>query len=334
MLVDRETESRLLNILRAVASSYTIYMIGRELGQSIPQAATSALGIATSGRLTFLESAYMAGKTATVLGTDRLRKMTEPELVDWLRDNNLRISSQDRVMINQLKDSTERWLQGRTSTWQAKMRQEIARADQQWRAAIASTRFNDAQAISVARNQALQNLVQRVEDNSADWVGDIDRLVQSEMNAYFQMGQAAEMPGDEMVYKIPRVTACEHCLRITTEPDGSPTLYRLSDVMGNSNIGLPAYAWEFTIGPIHPYCYCVLYQVSDREPTALEGLVEAKENLKKSLTRDNSCGIPRDPNLLFENQQQSPDTHSPRPAHVTALINAIRQTYGDTLPGD
>ena len=95
---------------------------------------------------------------------------------------------------------------------------------------------------------------------------DIDRLVQSEMNNYFQQGQMAEVDGEEIVYKIPRVGACRHCLRIHLHPDGTPRKFKLKDVSGNSNYGLPAYAWQFSIGPLHPYCYCVLYREIDKPP--------------------------------------------------------------------
>lgn len=331
MLIDRETEQRLLAILQAVTSSYATYMIGRQLGQSIGAATTSAIGIASAGKLTFLESAYLAGKAATEIGVDALRKMSERDLVTWLQDNNIRVTPQDRVYINQLKDNTERWLQGRTAAWQQKVRTEISRADQMWRSALAAERFVDAPALNIARNQAMVNLVARIEDNSADWTGDIDRLIQSEMNAYFQSGQVADMEGEAFVYKVPRPNACQYCLELTTNPDGSPILYRLVDVMGNTNVGMPAYAWEFTVGPIHPYCYCVLYEVSDRDPEAVEALAEARSNLNKSIRpRTNSCGMPANPELLFENQKGK--AHG-RPEHVDVMISALRKAYGDHLPG-
>jgi len=331
-LLDRATESRIMQIVNAVVSSFTVFTIGRELGQTIPQAASASLGITTAGRLTFLESSYLAGKAATAIGTDRLRKMTETQLVAWIRDNNVSLTEADRVTINAMKDNTERWMQGRSSAWQAKMRAEIAVADQGWRAIIASTTFGDASALAAARNTALANLVNRIEDSSAEWQTDVDRLVQSEMNNYFQEAQMAGIDGEEIVYKQPRASACPHCLRICVQKDGKMRRFKLKDVAGNSNVGRKAANWVFTIGPIHPYCYCVLYRERDVDKGPLASLAAAKrESLHRSLTKSNSCGIPDDPDLLFEDQKGDPD-HNHRPEHVNVLINALKKAYGDSLP--
>jgi len=329
VLLSREAEARVMEIINAVVSSYSVYSIGRELGQTITQAAASALNITTTGRLTFLESSFIAGKAAAQLGTDQLRRMSEQELVAWIVDNNITITAADRATINQMKTNTERWLVGRSEAWQAKMRAEIVVADQAWRATLQGSTFADQAALAAARSAALRNLLNRMEDSSAAWQGDIDRLVQSEMNNYFQEAQVAALSGDELVYKVPRASACPHCKRICINRKGEFRRYKLSDVQGNSNIGVKALAWIFTIGPIHPYCYCVLYRESDvslpPDRSLLKSLDEA-ESLEK-----NACGISDDPDLLFE-EQGVDSGHSPRPAHINTLINAVKRTYGDSLP--
>jgi len=331
MLLDRASESRVMEIIQAVVSSYSVFAIGRELGQTVIEAISSGLGLTVAGRLTFLESSYIAGKAANILGTDALRRMTEAELVTWITENNVVLTPADRVTINQMKTNTERWLVGRSDAWQQKMRAEIAIADTAWRATLQSTSFADAAALAAARSSALRNLLNRMDDSSELWQADIDRLVQSEMNAYFQTGQVSLAPGDEIVYKIPRGSACRHCLRICVNTDGSLKRFRLDDVRGASNVGRPALTWTFTIGPIHPYCYCVLYRELDKDLGARKSLADAKaESLLKGL-RKNTCGISDDPDLLFEEQEGDPD-HSPRPAHFTAMINAVKRTYGDSLP--
>ena len=331
MLLDRAAESRIMQIVQAVVSSFSVFAIGRELGQTIVQAASSALGVTSAGRLTFLESAFVAGKVAQLVGTDALRTMTESQLVSFIRNNNVVLTAADRATIETMKSNTERWLQGRSSAWQAKMRVEIAVADQAWRATLASTSFSDAAALAAVRSAALRNLINRIDDSSAEWQADIDRLVQSEMNNYFQEAQVTELPGNELVYKIPRASACPHCLRICVNKDGSFKRFRLKDVTKNSNVGSKAGNWVFTIGPIHPYCYCVLYRESDKNFGPRKALRDAKAaSLRKSLKK-NTCGISNDPDLLFEEQGGRHD-HESRPEHVNVLINAIKRAYGDSLP--
>jgi len=320
-----------MEIIQAVVSSYSVFAIGRELGQTVIEAISSGLGLTVAGRLTFLESAYIAGKAANILGTDALRRMSEAELVTWITENNVVLTPADRVTINQIKTNTERWLLGRSDAWQQKMRAEIAIADTAWRATLQSTSFADAAALAAVRSSALRNLLNRMEDSSELWQADIDRLVQSEMNAYFQTGQVSLATGDEIVFKVPRGSACPHCLRICVNTDGSFKRFKLDDVRGSSNVGRPAITWTFTIGPIHPYCYCVLYRELDKDLGPRKALAEAKAaSLLKGLKK-NTCGISDDPDLLFEEQEGDSD-HSPRPAHFTAMINAVKRTYGDSLP--
>jgi len=151
------------------------------------------------------------------------------------------------------------------------------------------------------------------------------------MNNFFQEAQMADIDGEEIVYKQPRVSACPHCLRICVKPDGKMRRFKLKDVAGNSNVGRRAENWVFTIGPIHPYCYCVLYRETDVDKgphASLAGALAA--SLGKSLKK-NSCGISDDPDLLFEEQGGDP-SHSHRPEHVNFMINAVKKAYGDSLP--
>lgn len=332
MLLNQEAEERVLGVIKSLASAYSVYMVGRELGQTVAQAAGSALGMSTTQRLTFLEQSYLAGKIAKAIGPDRLKRMSEQQLTTWIQNNPVEITPADRVLMNQLKTDTQRWLSGRTDAWQAKMRTEIVKADRGWRAALATNTFNDARALSIARNSALGMLWSELEGVSKQWDGDIDRLIQSEMNNYFQHGQVSGTDKETYVWKVPRASACENCMRITLNIDGSPKKYKLSEVEGNSNIGLPAYSWQFTIGPLHPYCYCILYSEDVvAYPGEDEELAEARRASMEGLKKAHSCGGPIDPETLFEEQLGRPHEH--RPLHENLLLKAVKSVYGDTLPG-
>ena len=72
-----------------------------------------------------------------------------------------------------------------------------------------------------------------------------------------------EMTSEEYMYKVPRsVGACPYCLRIYIGPDGKPVRVKVSQVSGASNIGRKPNQYQWTIGPLHPNCYCILYRES------------------------------------------------------------------------
>ena len=158
------------------------------------------------------------------------------------------------------------------------------------------------------------------------------------MNGYFQQGQMSGVDQEEFVYKVPRLMACEVCYRLHVLPNGDPVIYSLSEVAGNSNYGAPKWAWQFTIGPTHPYCYCILFRVTQKKPpkqsakkrTRRRELLKAIED---RVTLSNTCGIEDDPNLLFEEQLFKNVLHSHEPdPHLIRMLIAIREIYGDDLP--
>lgn len=324
MLIDRDTESRILQLLQAVGSAYSVYLIGRSLGQSVSQALSSALA---ASKLTVLEQSFLAGKVANLLGPDALRSMSKEQIAHWVYTNNVTLSDAERATLNQLRNETERWLQGRTDDWQQRFRTAIANADKDWRATLMGGRFTDAAARSVARNSALEELIAALNGENESFTSQIDRLLQTEMHSYFQQGQVSGRDAEEYVYKIPRLTACPYCMDLHLEGNGAPKLYKLSDVLGNSNWGLPAYAWDFTIGPVHPHCYCILYFHKDKAAGASETRATArKQQLKKSIEHPTTPGT-----TTLDLLKGTGDGETP-PPHETKLVAAIRELYGDDPP--
>lgn len=61
---------------------------------------------------------------------------------------------------------------------------------------------------------------------------------------------------------------CAWCNKFYTNKDGSPKVYRLTDLLANgSNDGLPKSAWKPVVGSTHPRCRCELhYLVANQEP--------------------------------------------------------------------
>lgn len=322
MLLDRATEERIMDLLRSLGSAYSVFAIGRELGQTLAQAAASAVGITTAHRLTFLEQSYLAGKIANAIGPDQLRDMTLDELARWIRDSNIQLDVLDRANLNQLNRETQTWLTNRTGEWQKKYRTAMAEADRQWRKNLATTPVREARAFTTSRNAALRNLKDRLGNVNAGMQGEVNKLAQSQMNHYFQQGFVAGESGEEWVYKVPRATACETCMRLHLDKSGKPRRYRLRDVMGNSNIGASAANAQFTIGPVHPYCYCVLYFEKQKPREANAGLAQARQQILKKALQEREEAQRLRKSLL-------PDLEAELPLHIQILVKAIQKVHSN-----
>lgn len=325
MLIDRAAEEALAATIKAVASSFSVYLMGRQLGSGIFESVSVAVGLGINTRYTILETAYLAGKIATIIGPDRLKKMTEEELIEFIRQNNITLDANDRAVLKELKGQTERWLNGRSEAWQNKLKAQISRAEREFRAALSTGVFNDAKALAIARQGSLRNLIDVLQGDTNSYRGEVDRLVQSEMNLYFQQGQVTSVPGEKFVYKIPRMTACRYCIQLHIAPDGSYRKYRLAEVLGNTNHGAPAGSWKFTIGPVHPYCYCQLVYEEQRPTRTSERRAARRRMILRGLLKkavENSCGVPEEGDPFYDDLVTI-HPHEPVPTELTRLMKAL-----------
>lgn len=261
MLIDPEEELKVEEIVAAVAGVVGVNLIGQDV---IGGQLANAMRISQGGLMSALDDAFLAGKAVQVLGEGKVRAMTLTELREWGKSNIY--TARETVALSSLKDDALRWLRGRQEAWRQKFRAVLSNVDKKYTTALGLSGATDAEAQSVLRTLAKKDLFTEVAGISKVMRTDLDKLVQTEMAAFFQQGQAAQMSAEEWVYKIPQPTACEHCLRLHLNPDGSPKLFKLSEVMGLSNQGVPSYLWQFVIGPTHPHCYCILRTVTMYPP--------------------------------------------------------------------
>lgn len=353
MLLTESIEQMIESILASIGDSFSVYMIGRNLGQGTAQAIASSVSLSN---MTMVEQAFLAGKLAREVGVDALKKMTEQEIADLVFERGLALTAAEQAKVQALSRDTQRWLKGRNDAWAQRVRGKMADANQGWRSVISGMTIAEAQAVSVATNPALveslspsglarvnaaadaiearalsslgvevsvtrqgalASLVDDVAEDLAVYRGDMDRIVQSEMNMFFQEGQMHGIGDDEEVYKIPRNSACKHCLRIHLKADGSPKIYKLKAVRVNSNRGKKPYSWGFVVGPTHPHCYCILHRVKEKKPpgpnATLASAISASK-LKKSLSLVDALE-----DVHFDDP----------PEYVKALMKSIKDTVED-----
>ena len=107
-------------------------------------------------------------------------------------------------------------------------------------------------------------LFDAIDNREKDWT----RVAFTEMNESIQRGVAHEirdsspLGGDQLVFKRPAPDACKHCNRAYLESDGTPKVFKISE-LSETNIGRKAIDWEPTIGSIHPWCQCQLHVIPE-----------------------------------------------------------------------
>lgn len=232
------------------------------------------------GALPIMEQVYIAGKVAAKIGPNKLKKMSEKDLKAWVDKNGLARTVNDKAFLATLESQANMMMAGVLDTLNRKIRQSIDQADKQWtkELMLRDQTGNLQKSIwSDLRDSAFGRFFRNMGDIFTGFRDNLDGFVQTVAAQFFQTGQQSEIGGDELIYKIPRETACPYCMSLHLDDSGDYRIYRLDDVVGNSNIGVPAAEWEFTIGPVHPNCYCILYRVEQDPPVRNEDLADARE---------------------------------------------------------
>jgi hypothetical protein len=94
------------------------------------------------------------------------------------------------------------------------------------------------------------------------------------------------------VYKriVNDAAVCKYCLKLHLSSDGTPKIYRLSDVLANgNNIGRKANNWQMVTGSVHPHCRCQLSQLptgwyfSKEGPLEFIGEKNAQERIDENM---------------------------------------------------
>ena len=259
-LVTEDTERELNELVAAYFASQGVLTFGGSAGISSLQGQGQTFSFQPQ---TSFDRAFMAGKIASHSGVDAIRRMSTRQLTRVLEQAPNTITSVDEAVLEQLKRNSSRTLSNLFQNVSRGIAQAISRANDRWQSALA----NASPDFPPVRQEFLRALRFEVEDLLESTTSQSQRIVQTELALYQQQGAITGAPRDEMLYKIPRPTAEAQCLRLHLNADGSPKLYKLSDVAGNSNRGLPPSAWQFVIGPVHPFCMCILHRVGvDGDP--------------------------------------------------------------------
>lgn len=236
------------------------------------------------------ENVYLIGKLVTHLGDESHRKMPFPKALAEARRLGIYLTPEDKAILKGLKSQTDIWVASMSGEMDQRVRALLLQAEAEWATELVR---RDSKAVLMKsrswdrlREEAVESLRQGMRKVLDLFEGVVDRFLQTEVAKFFQRGQVSEVSPEEEIYKLPRPQACQHCMRLHLERDGSPKIYRLRDVQGSTNVGKKPAAWTFVLGPVHPHCYCTLYRVSKRPPAPSELMANARaESLAVGLKR-------------------------------------------------
>lgn len=209
---------------------------------------------------------YRAGKAAQVAGAPQLRGQVVPLEVAMRQAHEASPTSRDTAALN--------YIQQRGALY---MRRPVDGARTAVDRVLTDAEFGkvrEAQALGVREGFSTARLARELADatKNTTLLNDMTRVARTEgmfavhAGALVSLREHAGRQGlkDPEVYKIISPGACQECRRIWGD-FGTPRVYRLSEIEGQSNFGKPAREWGPTIGPTHPHCTCPPLMIFNRQ---------------------------------------------------------------------
>lgn len=113
--------------------------------------------------------------------------------------------------------------------------------------------------------KTVKEIVAEIARKTGDYNRDFDRIVQYCCTDAYEAGKAEMLlreGQDTKCYKLVFEKSCKHCKRLFQNPDNSPKIFKISELLLNgSNIGRKTDEWKSVVGPVHPFCRCQLQKV-------------------------------------------------------------------------
>lgn len=192
-----------------------------------------------------LDKIFAFGQVAQKIGLENVNKITKKDLEDWLKENKVKVTTQlEKIKAQAYLDVLSKQFQ-----IEKDLRQGV---------------LNEAN----KEDFKMSNVVDYIKSKFEDWAylkNTISYVSESALNE----GKAEEIKSqagkdgeaDPIVYKVPiqDEKLCSHCRRAYLKNDGTPRLFRLSELAANgTNIGRKPNEWLPTLQQLHINCRCLL----------------------------------------------------------------------------
>jgi len=145
---------------------------------------------------------------------------------------------------------------------------------------------------NIEKRQTILKLASEIKKQIGAYSDDFQKIAHTEKHNAMQAGVATEMykvdPNIKVV-KIPALDACRYCKKLFINPDGTLKVFRLKDIVNNSNVGKSKTAWLPVVDSVHPWCGCELARIPqgfwfNPKTRFVEPLIKSASTLQKNGT--------------------------------------------------
>ena len=231
------------------------------------------LGI-TDNSPSMLDCAFILGKLMQKIGEDELKKMSLNDLKKQVA--KAKLSVVERNSLKYAKQKCGDYITGLGNKADSKTLQMLLQHNYHRSLAEAEKEVINQTVVHAIKNQYTKGKLKTELGHAVgDWKRDWQRVAHTELWNSKLQGECTTIlqgesiyantnKGDTIVAKRPAPDGCKKCKELYLEKGtNKPKKFKLSELMGKSNVGKKVADWEPTLECLHPNCACILIVVPE-----------------------------------------------------------------------
>jgi hypothetical protein len=265
MIVSKDLLNKIRKIIENHFNHLTISILGNGVFTAEELAQLATMGIDTSNPNSFLRSVYvhnLINNASIDTMPASLRAMLAQQ-----KSGKLALTGLETMAIDHLNETFKGYLDKLKQEVVTNMSKVILENNMLHKFELIAKPDKTLEEQEEIRDLTMSKIKQELRDATGKSSRNWDRIVSTEMGNAIGMGSADRIAKDNVdkdaedvyVYRIIKNDAklCKYCRKFYLDNDGTPKLYRFSELLGNgTNYGKKAVDWLPVLGAVHPYDRC------------------------------------------------------------------------------
>lgn len=249
--------------------AYKYNYLGKSPKTSIERAEFERLvkkGLINKSRFDFFKFVFALGKGASVLGRGQVQSWTRASIVNFLESEVGKLTRVEEASLEFIKAEAEDRVAALFETIGASIQSNYKNR------ILGGPDFERVVRESLERKitdrKVLRQMASDIGKQTGAWGRDLYRIAFTESYNAYEFGvsfgymkKTGKKANEITVAKIPRGIgiSCKDCLKHYLKGSSNePKLFKLSEIIGNSNVGRKRKDWVPCVSALHPYCQCRL----------------------------------------------------------------------------
>lgn len=208
-----------------------------------------------------LLDAYQFGKIQHIIGEKAARQMSYKQFKSFLASNPIALSVTEAAAIRSVNKVASKFLAGNLAN---KVKSDVTDIINNANRAMIAEAIRTELPKNIEKRETILKLASQIKKQIGAYSDDFQKIAHTEKHNAMQAGVATEMYNidkDIRVVKIPAPDACVYCKNLFIKPDGNLRVFRLKDIINNSNVGRSKKNWLPTVDAVHPWCGCQMSRI-------------------------------------------------------------------------